>query len=76
MLAVHQRGPEVVLVKQLLEQPLPLLLRLCAEITIQPEQVERIEEQTVLIASGKIGLQLGEVSSASWTTTTSPSMMA
>jgi hypothetical protein len=64
VLAVEDGLLEVVLLDQLLEQPLSLDLRLLAEIpAVQPEQIEGEVDQPILIAFAEISLQLGEVRS-------------
>lgn len=53
------------LLDQILEQPLPLDLRLPAQISAaQPQKIEGEVEQAILIASAEIRLQLGEVRAA------------
>jgi hypothetical protein len=51
-----------VLLDQILEQHLPLDLRLFSQISaVQPEQIEGEVDQSILIASAVVCLQLGEV---------------
>lgn len=65
------------LLDQLLEQPRPLDLRFLAQISaVQPEQIEGEVNQSVLIASAEVRLQLGEIRALLMVTTTSPSTMA
>jgi hypothetical protein len=77
VLAIEDGLLEVVLLDQLLEQPRPLDLRFLAQISaVQPEQIEGEVNQSVLIASAEVRLQLGEIRALLMVTTTSPSTMA
>lgn len=56
MLAVEDGLFELVLLDQLLELPLPLDLRLSAQVLpVEPQQVEREVDQAVLIAAAEVG---------------------
>jgi hypothetical protein len=55
---------------------LALDLRKLAKVAITPQQVEGAEGEVVLLTCGEFGMEFGEVVLPSFTTTTSPSMIA